>query len=205
MYSLVIDVGVISAGATYALPIIPFFFGVVFLIQHFYLRTSRQVRLVELDSSKGLLRHLTESGTGIEYIRAFKWQQGFTAQLHRVLNESQKPYYYLLAIQQWLTAVMDFITAGSAVVVVSLALNFKGASSASAVGLSLLTLVSFSDFTGATVRWFVVMENMFGAVARIREFVRSTPQESNEGTSSVPERWPASGKVEFSGISASYK
>ncbi|KAJ6781856.1 hypothetical protein PWT90_08917 [Aphanocladium album] len=205
LYSLVIDVGIISAGAVYALPIIPFFFGVVFLVQHFYLRTSRQVRLVELDSSKSLLRHLTESGTGIEYIRAFKWQEKFTAQLHHVLDQTQKPYYYLQAIQQWLTAVMDFITAGSAVVVVSLALNYKNASSASAVGLSLLTLVSFSDFTGATVRWFVVMENMFGAVARIRDFAKSTPQESDEGTSSVPKRWPESGKVEFSGISASYK
>ncbi|KAJ3497677.1 hypothetical protein NLG97_g1716 [Lecanicillium saksenae] len=205
MYSLIIDVGVISAGATYALPIIPFFFAVVFLIQHFYLRTSRQVRLVELDSSKSLLRHLTESGTGVEYIRAFKWQEKFTVQLHRVLDQTQKPYYYLQAIQQWLTVVMDFITAGSAVVVVSLALNYKGASSASAVGLSLLTLVSFSDFTGATVRWFVVMENMFGAVARIREFAKSTPQESDDGTSSLPERWSAAGKVEFCSISASYK
>lgn len=203
--SMIIDVGVIAAGATYALPIIPFFLVVVGLIAHFYLRTSRQVRLAELDSTKSLIRHLTESASGIEYIRAFQWEQNFIAQLHHMLHETQKPYYCLLAIQQWLTVVMDFTTAGSAVCVVSLALNFKSSTSASAMGLALLTLISFSDFTGSSVRWFVQMENMFGAVARIREFAQSTPRESDDGASDVPKRWPVSGKVEFDGVSASYK
>ncbi|KAM3453841.1 hypothetical protein MY3296_003502, partial [Beauveria thailandica] len=204
--SLLIDVSIISSGATYATPIIPLFLFILFVLQHFYLRTSRQLRILELDSTKSLVSHSTESSTGIEHIRAFQMEEDFVRHLYRILDESQKPIYFLFAIQQWLISVMDFVTATAAVCIVSLALNFKKTTSASAMGLALLGLISFSDFTSQTVRFFVEMENTFGAVARIRDFARMTPKEEDEEKcEDVPDQWPLSGRVDLNGVSAMYK
>ncbi|KAM3519750.1 hypothetical protein NHJ13051_007282 [Beauveria bassiana] len=204
--SLLIDVSIISSGATYATPIIPLFLFILFVLQHFYLRTSRQLRILELDSTKTLVSHSTESSTGIEHIRAFQMEEDFVRHLYRILDESQKPLYFLFAIQQWLISVMDFVTATAAVCIVSLALNFKKTTSASAMGLALLGLISFSDFTSQTVRFFVEMENTFGAVARIRDFARMTPKEEDEEKcEDVPDQWPLSGRVDLKCVSAMYK
>ncbi|PMB69506.1 ATP-binding cassette sub-family C member 9 [Beauveria bassiana] len=100
---------------------------------------------------------------------------------------------------------MDFVTATAAVCIVSLALNFKKTTSASAMGLALLGLISFSDFTSQTVRFFVEMENTFGAVARIRDFARMTPKEEDEEKcEDVPDQWPLSGRVDLNCVSAMY-
>ncbi len=176
------------------------------MLQHFYLRTSRQLRILELDSSKALIRHFTESGTGIEHIRAFQREEEFSARLFRMLNETQKPYYSLYSIQLWLTSVLELITAVAAVSVVSIALNFRNSTSATAMGLALLNLVSFSEFTGGSIRWFIDMENQFGAVARIRDFKRQTPTEKDgDGCEDVPAQWPESGSINFNCVSAVYK
>lgn len=206
--SVIIDVVVIFSGANYSLPIIPAFFAFIFCVQHFYLRTSRQVRIIELDSTKTLIGHFTETDTGISHIRAFQRQSDFAGRLHGKLDESLKPYHLILAIQQWLGSVMNFTTAGMAVAVVSLALNFRQSTSGTAMGLALLSLISFSDFAGITVKFFVAMENNFGSVARIKAFSRDTPREVDDSdgeAAALPEKWPGSGKVEFHGVSAAYK
>ncbi|KAJ6781210.1 hypothetical protein PWT90_10566 [Aphanocladium album] len=204
-FSLFIDVAVISSGASYALPIIPFFLLILLAIQHFFLYTSRQLRLLELDSSKLLVRHFTETGAGIEHVRAFRLAEDFAVQLYRILDETQKPFYYMYSVQQWLASTMDLTTAGAAILVVSLALNFQRSTSASAMGLSLLSLISFSDFTGLSIQFFVKTENTLGAVARIREFARTTPREIDDDTcEAVPEQWPLSGRVDLHCVSAVY-
>lgn len=204
--SLFIDVSIISSGASYAAPIIPFFLLILFLIQHFYLRTSRQLRILELDSSKTLVSHSTESSTGIEHIRALQLEGDFVRHFYYVLDETQKPLYFLYAIQQWLVSVMDLITAAAAVCVVSLAVNFKKSTSATAMGLALLGLISFSDFTSQTIRFFVAMENTFGAVSRIRDFARMTPKENDDGVEEdFPDQWPLSGRLDLNCVSAMYK
>lgn len=152
------------------------------------------------------MRHTTESNSGIEHIRALQWEDGFISQFYRILDESQKPLYFLNAIQQWLVSVMDFVTAAAAVCVVSLALNFKKSTSDTAMGLALLGLISFSDFTSQTIRFFVHMENTFGAVARIRDFARTTPVEADsEDSDDVPDQWPLAGRLDLNCVSAVYK
>lgn len=75
------------------------------------------------------------------------------------------------------------------------------------MGLALLNLVSFSEFTSNSIRWFVAMENQFGAVARIRDFKRQTPTEKDgDGCcEDVPAQWPESGSIELNCVSAVYK
>ncbi|OAA73307.1 ABC transporter, transmembrane domain, type 1 [Cordyceps fumosorosea ARSEF 2679] len=203
--SVLIDVGVIASGASYASPIIPVFLLVVYLIQRFYLRTSRQLREMELDVSKLLTRHLVETTAGIEHIRAFRWQDALTHEFHEILDLTQKPFYFLISINQWLRSVMDLSTAACAVSIVGLALKFHNTASPASMGLSLLSLLYFSEIAAIFVRYYVNMEMAFGAVARIRAFMRNTPKEAQRDCAPVPDDWPPAGKLDFSCVGVAYK
>ncbi|EGX91989.1 ABC transporter, putative [Cordyceps militaris CM01] len=203
--TVLIDVGVIASGASYASPIIPVFLLVVYGIQRFYLRTSRQLREMELDVSKLLTRHMVETTAGIEHIRAFCWQEAFTKEFHEILDVTQKPFYFLISINQWLRSVMDLSTAACAVSIVGLALNFHNTASPASMGLSLLSLLYFSETAAIFVRYYVNMEMAFGAVARIRAYMNHTPKEEEWDCAPVPDDWPSAGKLDFSCVGAVYK
>lgn len=202
---LLIDIGVIASGASYAAPIMPCFLLVVYLIQRFYLKTSRQLRGMQLDNSKLLTRHFSETGAGIEHIRALGWRDAFVDDFHEIVDFVQKPFYLLYAINQWLRSVTDLTTAFCAVAIVSLAVNFKNSASPASVGLALLSLIGFSETASLFVRFYVSMEMAFGAVFRIRSFVSGTPREDDSKAGPVSENWPESGKLELRGVTAVYK
>jgi ABC-type multidrug transport system fused ATPase/permease subunit len=204
---VLVDIGIISSGSKYAAPIIPLFVLVLWAIQYFYLRTSRQLRLLDLELVSPLYSHFTESSNGIEHIRAFRWQEAFVQQLIVRLDRSQKPYYYLFAIQRWLILVLGLVTFMIAIVLVSFALNFIESTSETALGLALLNLITFSSNVADFVDSWVVLETSLGAVARVRDFTRNTPMEEDVDAyePDLLENWPETGTIEFESVNASYK
>lgn len=201
--SVLIDVAIISAGAKFAATVIPLFVINAIVIQQFYLRTSRQLRALQLDSSKNLVRQLTETANGVEHIRAFGWIESSMQQFYMILDIAQRPGYFFFCIQQWLEGVLDLSTTVTAVGVVSLALVFPGTASANSMGLAFLSLINFSDTVAASIRSSVRLETSIGGVQRLRSFVAKTPEEYTGGHD-VDARWPISGRVEFQNVSARY-
>lgn len=203
--SVLIDIGVIASGATYALPIIPLLVILLLVVQHFYLKTSRQLRALQLDTSKLLVRLLTETSTGIEHIRSFHWQEHFISEFHELLEKTQKPFYFLTAAQQWLLSLMDLFCAGAGVVMVAIALTVRSSASANSMGLAFLSLISFSQTLSLFIRYFTNMEIAFGAVARFRAFAQKTPVESDAAEAGdLPSEWPQLGEIQFNGVTAVY-
>lgn len=200
-----VDTGIISAGANYAAPVIPFFLGLVVAIQRFYLRSSRQLRILELDASKWLTRQFTETAAGIEHIRSFQWQDRLVGEFHNVLNLTQRPRYLLLCIQQWLECVLDFSTVGAATIVVTVALESRGSSSGNAMGLAFLSLITFSDTVSSWIRHSVALETTSGALYRIRKFEADVPREEYNDRGEVPADWPSEGKLELNSVTAMYR
>lgn len=204
--TVLMDIGIIASGASFASPILPFFVLFVAVIQHFYLRTSRQLRILELDTSKKLYKHFTEMAAGAAHIRAFRWQSAFLAEFYTALDETQKPFYALLCIQQWLTLTLDMATAVAAVSVVSLAVRFTSNTSNTAMGLAFLSLITFSETASTFIQTWVETETCLGGVARVRDFVDKTPVEKpcKDGPE-LPENWPQYGKIDFSSVQATYQ
>lgn len=64
----------ISVKAKYFAPLIAIAGFVVYLIQKFYLRTSRQLRQLDLETKSSLYTQFTETIIGLTTIRAFGWQ-----------------------------------------------------------------------------------------------------------------------------------
>lgn len=85
----------VASGATYVAAIIPLCMLAVYSIQKFYLRTSRQMRHLDLEAKSPLYRLFTEAAAGIITIRAFGWEHGLRKEHLQQLDRSQKPYYMM--------------------------------------------------------------------------------------------------------------
>lgn len=204
-FSVLVEIGIVASGSPYASPIIIFILVVLFVIQYFYLHTSRQLRLLELESTSDLFTHFTETGAGIHHIRSFGWQSQFLNRLHIVLDKSQRPLYFLFCCQRWLTLVLEFTTAGASLCLVALSFEFPRATSDTAVGLAFLCLIGFSDTASMVMRSWTDLETGLGAISRVKDFCTGTPLERDTLFGpELDEEWPALGRLDFNCISASY-
>lgn len=178
----------------------------LYITQAFYLRTSRQLRLLELEASESLISHVTETSDGIQHLRSFGWVDGFQSQLHDIVNRSQKPYYLLFCVQRWLSLSLDFSSAVAAISLTVLSIYLPEKTSDNAVGLAMLTLISFSTVATYAIRAWTNLETALGAVSRIKGFCVDTPiEENNRSGPAVDNAWPAAGGIVFQGVNANYK
>ncbi|KAM0740788.1 hypothetical protein ACQRIT_005972 [Beauveria bassiana] len=60
-FTVICEAGIVAAGTAYFIPGMAFILVALYVIQLFYLRTSRQLRLLELESSERLFGHFTET------------------------------------------------------------------------------------------------------------------------------------------------
>ncbi|KIM99420.1 hypothetical protein OIDMADRAFT_146875 [Oidiodendron maius Zn] len=195
----------IAAGARYVGVIMPFVVILLYLLQKFYLRTSRQLRFMDLEAQAPLLTHCQETLTGVTTIRAFGWQESSHTTCLELLDRSQRPYYLMLCIQRWLNLVLDLTTAIIATVVVAFAMTLHGTASAGSVGLSLLNILNFNSQLSQLILDWTSLETSLGAVARCRNFETTTPSEHLKGeTIEPPSEWPSSGQMTLSNLTASY-
>ena len=119
------NAGLIASATWYILASFPILLAVIYSIQKYYLRTSRQLRFMDLEAKTPLYTQFIESLSGLVTLRAFGWQQANHSLNNELLDTSQRPFYLLYMIQGWLQLVMDLITLGLALMVVGLSLKLK--------------------------------------------------------------------------------
>ncbi|EFE37769.1 ABC bile acid transporter, putative [Trichophyton verrucosum HKI 0517] len=191
-------------GAGYIAAAVPLCIIVLIGVQFFYLRTSRQLRLLDIEAKAPLFSQFLETVGGVACIRAYGWTQRYTERHYKVLNISQKPYYLLWCIQRWLTLVLDLLNAGLAVMLVAIATNVRSASTPF-LGVALFNIVTFSSTLQTLVTAWTQLETALGAINRVRSYSQDVKDENlpNEN-GSVPDEWPESGAIAFNDVSASY-
>jgi ABC-type multidrug transport system fused ATPase/permease subunit len=112
---------IIAVSSPYIAISYPFLLVIFWFIQKVYLRTSSQIRLLELAAKGPLFTQFLETVDGLVTIRALGWQRKINRQQHQLIENSQRPFYLLLTIQRWLTLALDLLVAGMAVLLVVLA------------------------------------------------------------------------------------
>ncbi|KAI1780252.1 P-loop containing nucleoside triphosphate hydrolase protein [Hypoxylon cercidicola] len=181
----------------------PFLAVVVFGLQKFYLRTSRQIRLLDLEAKSPLYSHFIDTIKGVATFRAFGWVQDGIELNNRHLDTSQRPAYLLAMIQRWLGFTLQIVVAVLAFVVVTLATQLR--SNTAFTGASLVTLMNFGDSLSIIVRMYTALETSIGAVSRLKSFGERVHSENLEGEDIVPPpEWPLKGGIRIDGVSASY-
>jgi ATP-binding cassette subfamily C (CFTR/MRP) protein 1 len=200
-----IELSLICVGSSYMATTVPFTFVAIYFIQRFYLRTSRQLRLLDLEARSPLFKHFTETIEGLVTIRAFGWQTFFTDTALASLDASQRPYYLLTVIQRWLTIVLDITVSAMGVIVVALAVLRPESTTSGSIGVALTSIVTFNSTLAQFIMQWTQAEMLLGAVTRTRELERDTPQEEDgKEKSLVPEDWPV-GAVDIRGLSVEYQ
>lgn len=201
----IMQVGIILSGATYLAATLPAILIAFYFLQRYYLRTSRQMRHLDLEAQAPLQTYFEETAAGLAHIHAFQWQNENIRRGLLLLEESQKPYYTLLTIQQWLNLALGLLSAALAIMLVALALFVDESSSSSAIGLSFMGIIWLSTSVENTMEAWTNLETSSGALARLALFENETPQESRRVSKGLPSDWPSKGQVDIANLSATYK
>lgn len=183
--------------------VIPFLGVVLFFVQKFYLRTSRQLRLLDLETKSPLYSFFISSFAGLTTIRAFSWSDKSYGEHIQHLDTSQRPYYLLYCVQRWLTMVLELTVAGLGVLLVGLSVGLRDRVEPGLLGVALTNLSSFGMTMSQVIIFWTELETSLGAITRIREFTSETPREK-EGTDEPSAEWPAQGAISISQLSAKF-
>jgi ATP-binding cassette subfamily C (CFTR/MRP) protein 1 len=195
----------ICISASYFAIVLPFVLIVIYILQKFYLRTSRQIRLMDLEAKAPLYSNFLETLSGLVTIRAFGWTKDMEKRNMAFLDASQRPFYLLYCIQRWLALVVDLLVAALAVILVTMIVRFRHGSDAGFVGVALINIMSFNMTLSEVIKNWTAIETSLGAVSRIKSFVGSTRSENLlQESQEVPPEWPSKGSILISNISASY-
>ena len=196
----------IGVGSHYAAISFPFLFVALYMIQNFYIRTSRQIRLLDLEAKSPLYSQFMECLNGLVTLRAFGWQNALEERNRKLLDRSQQPFYLLFAVQRWLTLVLDIFVAGIAVLLIILIVELRGVLSPGFIGVALVNVILFSQTLKLLLTFWTTMETHIGAIARIKSFTTDAASEHLPAEKELPpQNWPAQGAIEFRHVSAAYR
>ncbi|PYH55518.1 uncharacterized protein BO96DRAFT_466806 [Aspergillus niger CBS 101883] len=186
---------------------------VCYFLQRYYLRTSRQVRLLSIETKAPLYQHLSETLSGVSTIRAFRRQQWFERNNLLFVDDSQKCVYTLFMIQQWLTLSMDLLACGLVVLLMILIVFSRDSFDSGSSGTAIVTLMSFTQSLARLLKFWSLTESCLGAVSRIKTFAETVPSEAQskhsdaDSSFSTHEKvtWPSQGAIEFVNVVAAYR
>ncbi|KAK7749032.1 hypothetical protein SLS53_001058 [Cytospora paraplurivora] len=194
----------IAVAAPYVAIAYPFLLAALYFTQNFYLKTSRQLRFLDLEAKSPLYTQLLETINGLATIRSFGWTEALVKANHDLVDASQKPVYLLYMVQRWLQMVLELMITVTAILLVAVALALQ-TTSGGFLGVALVQLMSLSQELKMIVINYTNLETSLTAISRIKSFEESTPSEDRRETyDEVPESWPPMGRIEFDSVSASY-
>ncbi|SCO78296.1 related to multidrug resistance protein [Fusarium oxysporum] len=178
---------------------------VVYVVQRVYLRTSRQLRLLQLESQSAVYSSFLESIEGVVSIRSFGWVKQAENSNMACLDKSQKPAYILLCLQLWLNIVLDLVIAAMAVILITLAVFLEGRTTAGQIGMSLnIVLVANSTLLALVTSW-TNLEISLGAISRLKTLEADVEGEEQPSLGTiVPDTWPSRGAVEVRELTVFY-
>ncbi|KAF9912909.1 hypothetical protein EC991_007521 [Linnemannia zychae] len=173
-----------------------FLITIMFVIMaNLYLRSSRELKRVESITKSPIFSHFGESLSGVATIRAYGAEKRFQHENLELLDDHNRPFFYLWVCNRWLSIRVDVLSAFVAFFAGLLIIMNPSIDSAAA-GLSLSYSLTFTDHILWLCRLYSEMEMNMNSVERVREYM-DLPQEPPaviEG-SRPPPGWPNNGEI----------
>ncbi|KAI1150041.1 ABC transporter-like protein [Nemania diffusa] len=207
MFKLLMQIIVLCIAQKWLALFVPACGLVVYVVQKVYLRTSRQLRFLELQTRAQVFSSFLESIEGLETIRSFGWSEAAIQDNIQCIDNSQRPEFILLCLQRWLNVVLDLLSATIATLLIAIAVALRGHVSGAQVGIVLnIMLVTNTTLMKLMESW-TTLETSIGAIARLKRLEETTPREEGSGPLGLElaSNWPCEGKIELKNIKASYK
>ncbi|KAH8889119.1 putative ABC transporter [Thozetella sp. PMI_491] len=207
LFSLIAQVGVAIAALPYIAATLPFISFTLVMLQRFYLRTSRQLRLIEIETKAPLYSHFIDSLAGLATVRAFHWTPSYVQKTFRLLDIAQKPFYLLLCIQRWLELVLNLIVAAVSVLMVAIAVALRDRVNPGLLGVGLVMMTGIAHMMTDLIQSWTLLETSLGAIARVKHYAETTPNEQSAIERAEPEikaEWPTRGALELKDVAVTY-
>lgn len=214
IFKLLVQACLIFASQPWMTLSLPLTIVIVYIVQKVYLRTSRQLRILELESRAAVFSSFLETVQGATTIRAFGWEASIAKENIATLDGSQRPFYLLFCLRRWLNVVLDLLIAGIAVGTIWLAVAFRGSTTGGQVGVALNVILVANSTLLKLVESWTNLEISLGAIARLKEVDTTTPSEephmseeahsSDQIDQSSASNWPSAGAIELRNVSAAY-
>ena len=202
--SCVVMLVILCVMGKYLAASVPAIAVMLFFLQRYYLRTSQQVRLIDIETKAPIYKHYIETAEGVSTIRSFGWVTMFHDQLSVIIDRATRPFYMLFCMQQWLSLILDLIVGSLAVIIVAVATSVSGGLGAGALGVALTLILQFNSYITQTIQAWVRLETAIGAVHRVQSFIEETPSEPSE-LAEPPAEWPLRGAISVEGLTVHYK
>lgn len=178
----------------------------VYLIQRIYLRTSRQLRVLELEYQSSLYQWFLETAEGAVTIRSFGWSLAAEEKNVEALNWALRPRYTLMCVQRWLSLVLNLIVNGIAIGLIVLAVRWRGTTTGGDIGAALNLILAANATLVRLVESWASLEVSLGAIARLRNVERYTPKEDRpEEDLATYAGWPTKGEAQIAHLDAGYR
>lgn len=148
----------------------------------------------------------TDTVTGVATLRAFGWAQQSLDFNLGLLDNSQRPAYFLAMIQHCLAFGLSSLVTVLATLVVVLVTQVKAITGAGLAGASMVSLMTIGDYLSSLILFYTLLEISIGAVSRLKSFQETVlPESGPEEDAALPPLWPLKGSLNIKTVSASYK
>ncbi|KAJ4417724.1 hypothetical protein N0V82_005998 [Gnomoniopsis sp. IMI 355080] len=205
LFTSLIQLVLVGVVSKQALSVLPVLVAVLYLIQRVYLRSSKQLRLLDLDSKADLHTKFGETASGLSVIRANGWVTPMRQKFMEKLDRSQEPFYLLYMVQRWLQLVLNLVVAGLAITIAGVAIALKGKVAAGSVGVAFLNITTLGETLTNFMTSWTSLETSLGAISRVSSFEKETPTEhEQQSTVGVPKNWPSASQIIFNNVWAAY-
>lgn len=177
-----------------------------YLVQKYYVATSRQLKRIEATSRSPVYSHFSETVAGTTSIRAFGVSDLFINEFEARADLNAKSAILQAASSRWLAVRLEFL--GSIIVLISalLAVTELGSPNPALAGLSISYALSVTQMLNMAVRHSVDLENNFVAAERIIEYTHLPTEAAWYNEATKPKAtWPDQGHVVFDSYSTRYR
>ncbi|KAK3817781.1 MAG: P-loop containing nucleoside triphosphate hydrolase protein [Benniella sp.] len=189
---------------------IPFILGGFMGLRNLYIKSSRQVKRIDSQSRSPIYSHLSETLDGLSSVRAFGASKQFMSEHIKTQEDNGRAFFTYLAMARWLGYRLDAVSALFLGVTAIACVAVRDTQQASKAGLAMASVISLSGELQWAIRMSVEAAILMVSVERMMEYAQVKPEESDrhqfnpDGSSVVPNGWPAEAKVTFTDMSLTY-
>uniref|UniRef100_A0A182Y9Z9 ABC-type glutathione-S-conjugate transporter n=2 Tax=Anopheles stephensi TaxID=30069 RepID=A0A182Y9Z9_ANOST len=198
------SIALLIASITLALGFVPAFLVIYYLIQKFYIATSRQLKRLESVTRSPIYSHFGESITGQSTIRAYGQQDRFMNESEQRVDYNQLTSYPSIIANRWLAVRLELVGALVVFFAALFAMVARDDIGQATVGLSISYALQISATLSFLVRMTAEVETNIVAIERLEEYT-ILPREAEWQKGTVDKTWPAEGKVEFKDYQIRYR
>ncbi|CAI6344119.1 unnamed protein product [Macrosiphum euphorbiae] len=179
---------------------------IYYIMQRFFVATSRQLQRLESISRSPIYSHFSETIEGTTSIRAYGAQSKFILQSEQIVDFNQSCFYPKTVADRWM--ILRVETIGNFIIFFTSVFSVlrRDTLSPGIVGLSVSYALQITRFLNLLIRATSDVETNIVAVERVKEYAE-TPQEAPWEVPSTqpPREWPTSGEIQFKNLKVRYR